>query len=135
MALSPKKRISNDRWIKDNYRQVKLSMPKSEAELLDWYCTTYDLSKAGFIREAIKEKMARDASIRPTDGYLNPDETAEANAVTPEESEKVVQVIVRPCQSEADKIKKSAARACQSVQAYIMQAVEDRMRRESDTDE
>lgn len=75
MALSPKKHISNDRWIKEHYRQVKLSMPKSNAELLDWYCTTYDLSKAGFIREAIKEKMAKAASTRPSGSYLNSVET------------------------------------------------------------
>lgn len=60
MALSEKKRISNDRWIKENYRQVKLSMPKSEAEKLDAYCSARNLSKAGFIRVAIKEKMERD---------------------------------------------------------------------------
>ena len=61
VALSEKKRISNDKWIKENYRQVKLSMPKSEAEELDAYCSTHNLSKAGFIRAAIKEKMERDA--------------------------------------------------------------------------
>lgn len=62
MALSDKKRVSNDRWIKENYRQVKLSMPKAEAKLLEEYCASHDMSKAGFIRAAIKEKMARDTS-------------------------------------------------------------------------
>ncbi len=60
MALSEKKRISNDRWIKKNYKQVKLSMPNIEAELLDSYCSAHNLSKAGFIRDAIKEKMTRE---------------------------------------------------------------------------
>ncbi len=63
MALSAKKRISNDRWIKENYKQVKLSMPKAEAELLDSYCLSRNLSKAGFIRAAIKEKMDRDTHL------------------------------------------------------------------------
>lgn len=68
MALSEKKRISNDRWIKENYRQVKLSMPKAEAEELDAYCSSRNLSKAGFIRAAIKEKMVRDEiSVDNTD--------------------------------------------------------------------
>ncbi len=62
MALSEKKRISNDKWIKENYRQVKLSMPKAEAEELDAYCSEHNLSKAGFIRAAIKEKMEREAA-------------------------------------------------------------------------
>lgn len=61
MALSEKKRISNDRWIKANYKQVALSMPKAEAEALDIYCSSRNLSKAGFIRAAIKEKMEREA--------------------------------------------------------------------------
>lgn len=61
MPLSEKKRITNDRWIKENYRQVKLSMPKAEAEELDTYCSSRSISKAGFIRTAIKEKMERDS--------------------------------------------------------------------------
>lgn len=60
MPLSEKKRITNDRWIKENYRQVKLSMPKTEAEALDDYCSARNISKAGFIRTAIKEKMERE---------------------------------------------------------------------------
>lgn len=62
MPLSEKKRITNDRWIKENYKQVKLSMPKAEAEELDAYCSSHNVSKAGFIRTAIKEKMERDST-------------------------------------------------------------------------
>lgn len=60
MALSEKKRISNDRWIKENYKQVKLSMPNEEADTLEEHCQKYGYTKAGFIRQAIKEKMERD---------------------------------------------------------------------------
>lgn len=63
MALSEKKRISNDRWIKENYKQVKLSMPNEEAETLEEYCKKNGYTKAGFIREAIKEKMERDSTL------------------------------------------------------------------------
>ena len=38
-------------------------MPKAEAELLDSYCLSRNLSKAGFIRAAIKEKMDRDTHL------------------------------------------------------------------------
>ena len=61
MALSEKKRISNDRWIKENYKQVKLSMPNEEADALEEYCKQHSYTKAGFIRLAIKEKMERDS--------------------------------------------------------------------------
>ena len=35
-------------------------MPKAEAETLDEYCKAKKLTKAGFIRQAIKEKMERE---------------------------------------------------------------------------
>ena len=39
LALSDAQRKANDKYIKNNYKQVKLSMPKEEAETLDNYCT------------------------------------------------------------------------------------------------
>lgn len=60
MALSASQRKANDKYIKENYRQVKLSMPKDEAETLETYCAARGLTKAGFIRTAVKEKMERD---------------------------------------------------------------------------
>lgn len=60
MALSPAKRKSNDKWIKENYRQVKLSMPNKEADALESHCQKFNYTKAGFIREAIAEKIERD---------------------------------------------------------------------------
>lgn len=60
LALSDAQRKANDKYIKNNYKQVKLSMPKEEAEKLDNYCTAKNCSKAGFIRQAIKEKMERE---------------------------------------------------------------------------
>ena len=60
MALSDAQRKANDKYIKEHYRQVKLSMPKEEAEALDEHCAVHNYSKAGFIRQAIQEKMERD---------------------------------------------------------------------------
>lgn len=60
LALSDAQRKANDKYIKNNYKQVKLSMPKEEAKTLDNYCTAKNCSKAGFIRQAIKEKMERE---------------------------------------------------------------------------
>lgn len=60
MALSEAQRRANDKYIKEHYRQVKLSMPNEEADLLDEYCKACKYSKAGFIRQAIKEKIVRD---------------------------------------------------------------------------
>lgn len=60
MALSEAQRKANDKYIKENYRQVKLSMPKDEAEALEQYCKVHGLTKAGFIRQAIKDAMKRE---------------------------------------------------------------------------
>lgn len=60
MALSEKKKISNKKWTDANYKQVKLSMPNAEAEALDAYCKKHDISKAGFIRQLIKDAIAKD---------------------------------------------------------------------------
>lgn len=77
MALSDKKRVSNDRWIKENYKQVKLSMPKVEAETLEAYCSSRNISKAGFIRAAIKEKMEREGSATTTNNIESDSDAAE----------------------------------------------------------
>lgn len=67
VALSAAQRKANDKYIKENYRQVKLSMPKVEAEILETYCASRGLTKAGFIRTAIKEKMQRDQTQATVD--------------------------------------------------------------------
>lgn len=60
MALSEAQRKANDKYIKEHYRQVKLSMPNEEADALDEFCSTHGYTKAGFIRKAIQEKMDRE---------------------------------------------------------------------------
>ena len=59
MALTSSQRKANDKYIKDHYSQVKLSMPNQEAEELERFCSNHGFTKAGFIRQAIKEKMER----------------------------------------------------------------------------
>ena len=60
VALSDAQKKANEKYIKNNYKQVKLSMPNAEAEALERYCETKNLTKAGFIRQAIKDKMYRE---------------------------------------------------------------------------
>ena len=51
---------ANAKYIKNNYKQVKLSMLNAEAEALKRYCEIKSLTKTGFIRQAIKDKMDRE---------------------------------------------------------------------------
>ncbi len=61
MSITEAQRRAHDKYFKDNYRQVKLSMPNTEADALDDHCKQYGYSsRAGFIRAAIREKMERD---------------------------------------------------------------------------
>ena len=60
MAVSEAKKKASKKYFDNNYKQVKLSMPIKEAEILEEYCKKHNYSKAGFIREAIQEKIARE---------------------------------------------------------------------------
>ena len=60
MALSEKKRISNDRYKAAHYTQVKISVPNEEAQVLEDHIKAYGYTKAGFIRQAIKDKIKAD---------------------------------------------------------------------------
>ena len=60
MSTSEAQKKANKKYFDNNYKQVKLSMPIKEAEELEKHCAEKKCSKAGFIREAIKEKIERD---------------------------------------------------------------------------
>lgn len=60
MAVSEAQKKASKKYFDNNYKQVKLSMPIKEAEILEEYCKKHNYSKAGFIREAIQEKIQRE---------------------------------------------------------------------------
>ena len=62
MSTSEAQKKANKKYFDSNYKQVKLSMPIKEAETLENFCKEKKCSKAGFIREAIKEKIDRESS-------------------------------------------------------------------------
>ena len=62
MSTSDAQKRANKKYFDNNYKQVKLSMPIKEAEALEDFYKKKDCSKAGFIRDAIKEKIYRDSS-------------------------------------------------------------------------
>ena len=61
MPLTEARKRANKKYFDGHYSQVKLTMPNEEAEALTAYCEEKGYTKAGFIREAIKEKMQKDA--------------------------------------------------------------------------
>lgn len=102
MALSAAQRKANDKYIKENYRQVKLSMPKEEAEILEIYCANRGLKKAGFIRAAIKEKMQRDRT-QPTKASAQQEPTPEEQPTKPQSFLESVRAGVEQIVAETDK--------------------------------
>ena len=61
MSTSDAQKKASKKYFDNNYKQVKLSMPIKEAEVLENFCKENNYSKAGFIRDAIKEKIERDS--------------------------------------------------------------------------
>lgn len=61
MSISDAQKKASKKYFDNNYKQVKLSMPIKEAEVLENYCKKNNCSRAGFIRDAIKEKIERDS--------------------------------------------------------------------------
>ena len=57
VSLTDALKRANEKYLKENYKQVKLSMPIEEAEALELYRKEKGHTRAGFIRQAIKEKM------------------------------------------------------------------------------
>lgn len=45
VALSDAQKKANEKYLKNNYKQVKLSMPKAEAEALEEYCTSKNIQR------------------------------------------------------------------------------------------
>lgn len=74
MALSSAQRKANEKYIKEHYSQVKLSMPNEEAEALTNHCQAIGCTKAGFIRQAIREKIQRDNAGVTDCGGIKPDQ-------------------------------------------------------------
>ena len=60
MALTPARKKANEKYIDNNYSSINIRAPKDEVEVLSKYCEERGITKAGFIRTAIKEKMERD---------------------------------------------------------------------------
>lgn len=50
----------DQKYFKEKYTQVKLSMPNAEAEALNNYCEKHNVKKATLIRQLIKERIEQD---------------------------------------------------------------------------
>ena len=57
MTVSEAQKKASKKYFDTNYKQVKLSMPNTEAEALENHLKEFHYdSKAGFIRTAIKDR-------------------------------------------------------------------------------
>ena len=60
MALSDKKRISNDKYIKNNYERLPVSYPKEFCAEVRMAAAESGESLAGYIKNAIIARMERE---------------------------------------------------------------------------
>lgn len=66
MAITESQRRAHDKYFSKAYKQVKLAMPNDEADALEKFCSEHGYTKAGFIRRAISETMARETTVGET---------------------------------------------------------------------
>lgn len=55
MPRTEAQKKANEKYFKENWKQVKLSMPKEEAETLDKFCAEKGYTRAGLIRMLVKD--------------------------------------------------------------------------------
>lgn len=60
MSVSEAQRKANKKYFDKAWSQVKLTMPKDEADALRQYCSAHGLTVAGFIRGLIRDAIAAD---------------------------------------------------------------------------
>ena len=65
LALTEARKKANEKYIQNNYKQVKLSMPNAEAEELEIYCKKRGLYKTGYKRENAKGTDSRGIIASP----------------------------------------------------------------------
>ena len=56
VALTEAQKKANDKYIKNNYKQVKLSMPNAEAEALETYCKEKIVQKLDLFDKLSRKK-------------------------------------------------------------------------------
>lgn len=66
VALSDAQKKANEKYLKNNYKQVKLSMPKAEAEAeaLEEYCTSKKIYKGWIYSSSYKGKNGKRTIIK-----------------------------------------------------------------------
>ena len=57
--VSEAQKRANKKYFDKNYTQVNIAMPNAEVKALTDYCKEKGYTKAGFIRQAIKDKIER----------------------------------------------------------------------------
>lgn len=60
IPVSEAKKRANKKWQDNNCKRVQLVLPNEEADIIEDYCKTHNLSKNGFFRQAAQEKIERD---------------------------------------------------------------------------
>lgn len=64
LALTEARKKANEKYIQNNYKQVKLSMPNAEAEELEIYCKKKGMYKSGLYKTGYKRENAKGTDSR-----------------------------------------------------------------------
>lgn len=65
MAVSKAQQASVNKYVKNNYDRINVTMPKGEKEVIQEYASAQGESVNGFIVRAVRERMERDGAGGP----------------------------------------------------------------------
>lgn len=74
MAVTKAQQKAVSKYMKANYDEIKIRVPKGQKEIIQQYATAHGESVNAFIARAIQETMERDKQ-----GVLKTNETTESN--------------------------------------------------------
>ena len=60
MTVSKAQQKAVNKYVKENYDRINVTMPKGKKEEIQAYASRHGLSVTAYINDAIDEKMARD---------------------------------------------------------------------------
>lgn len=72
MPVSKAQQKSVNKYVKEKYDRINITMPKGEKELIQAKAAACGLSANAYINAAIEEKIARDGAEKPTDASERP---------------------------------------------------------------
>lgn len=129
MPVSKAQQKAVNKYVKEKYDRVLLTMPKGQKEELQAHAAAHGESVNGFIGRAIKETIARDGAEKPIDAPKR-----DSGIPIPEQKENVSQAVSAPAIAvPLEKLNQAKAHAearGETVSGFLVRAIDKTMERD-----